>query len=364
MSQPVEDHRRRGPGRYARLALVGALTASALAVVPAAQASSSALSSARSHIRSADAALHNVVAAGTSNGSVNVSVSLSALEAQLKAAGVDTAKLVKHAHTPAVRLNAATALSKLAAQEVRDAVTLTPVVGGLTGSQQIDVAGLIASVTQGREQALSVLTGLLSKLPVDVQGQLAGVVAQLSNVGTGQVGSLAGAFSPGTIACPVIDAVSQVVTSVLASVPADLSRISSILPFLPAGAADQLTSVINQLPSQLNSLVANLKSSLNCSSTSSASGLTGLTGLTGVTGTDPGSIVSSVLNAVTSLVQSIIGSLPGIGSGGGVTNPVGGISSTVTGLLGQVTSLIPGLSGLLGGSTGGLGGLGGLLGGL
>jgi hypothetical protein len=353
MTQSAPDHRRRGPVRFVRLALVGALTASALAIVPAAQADS--LSSARTHIRSADAALHKLVA-GTASGSAGVSGSLAALEAQLTAAGQDTAKLVKHAHTNVVRVHAATALTKLAAQEARDAVALTPIVGGLTGSQQVDIASLIASVTQGREQALSVVTDLLGKLPVDLQGQIAGVVAQLSNLGTGQVGSLAGSISPGSVACPAIDAVSQVVASVLASIPADLSRVTSILSFLPAGAATELTSIVNQLPDQLNALVANLKSAFNCSGTTSVAGLSGLTGLAGVTGGDPTAIVGSVLNAVTSLVQSILGSLPIVGSGQ-TTSPVGTVTGPVSGLLGQVTSLVPGLgsiTGILGGLFGGI----------
>jgi hypothetical protein len=354
MSQSAPDHRRRGPVRFARLALVGALTASALVIVPAAQADS--LSSARHHIRNADAALHKVVA-GASN--MSVSTSLAALEAELGAAGKDTAKLVKHAHTNVVRIHAASALTKLAAQEARDATVLTPIVGSLTGSQQVDIASLIASVTQGREQALSIVTSLLGKLPVDIQGQVAGVVAQLSNLGTGQVGSLAGAISPGSVACPAIDAVSQVVASVLASIPADLSRVTSILSFLPDGAATQLTSIVNGLPTQLNSLVANLKSAFNCSGTTSVAGLTGLTGLAGVSGSDPTAIVGSVLSAVTSLVQSILGSLPVVGSGQ-ATSPVGSVTGPVSGLLGQITSLVPGLGSLFGGS----GGLGGLLGGI
>ena len=356
MSQSAPDHRRRGPVRFARLALVGALTATALAIVPAAQADS--LSSARHHIRGADAALHNVVAGVTSG---SVSSSIAALEAELGAAGKDTAKLVKHAHTNVVRVHAAAALTKLAAQETRDATALTPIVGGLTGGQQVDVASLIASVTQGREQALSIVTSLLGKLPVDLQGQIAGVVAQLSDLGTGQVGSLAGAISPGSVACPAIDAVSQVVASVLASIPADLSRVTSILSFLPDGAATQLTSLVSGLPDQLNALVANLKAGFDCSGTTSVAGLSGLTGLSGVTGGDPTAIVGSVLNAVTSLVQSILGSLPVVGSGQG-SSPVGGVTGPVGGLLGQVTSLVPGLGSLFGGGSGGLGGLlGGIL---
>lgn len=357
MSQSVEGQPRRGRTRFARLALVGVLSASALVVAPAAQADH--LSSARSHIRSADVSLHKLVA-GVSSGSI--SVPLAALKAQLAAAGADTAVLVKHAHTNVVRLNAAAALTKLAAQEARDASQLTSVIGSLSGGSQIDLASFVASVTQGREQALSLVTPLIAKLPVDVQGQIAGVVAQLSNLGPGQVGSLAGAIAPGSIACPVIDVVSQVVATVLASVPTDLSRVTSILSFLPAGAASDLTAVVNGLPTALNSLLASLKSGFACSSTTSVPGLSGVTGLAGVTGIagDPTAIIGQVLNAVTSLVQSIIGNLPVVGSGQ-TPSPVS-VLAPVTGLISQVTSLIPGLGGLFGGGSGS--GLGGLFGGI
>ncbi|MGI8802811.1 MAG: hypothetical protein ACR2KV_11655 [Solirubrobacteraceae bacterium] len=348
MSQPVEDHRRRGRGRFARLALAGVLTAGSLAAVPAAEASTShTLSSARSHIRSADAALHKVVAGA---GSGSVSVPLAALEAQLKAAGHDTAKLLKQAHhTSSLRVAAATAATKLASQEGRDAAALTPLVSQLTGSPQTDLAGFLAAVTAGREQALNVVSQLIGTLPASVQSQVAGVVAELSNAGTGQVGQLAGSFSPGSIACPAIDAVSTVVATVLTSVQADLTRVQSILSFLPAGAQGVFSSILSGLPDQLNSLVATLKQAFDCPSSTPVTGVT--SGVGGVT-SGPLGVVSSVLGGVTQLVQSLLGSfLPGIGAGttpGPVTVP-----APVTGLLGQVTSLIPGLGSLFGGSGGG-----------
>jgi hypothetical protein len=350
MSQSFAAAGRRG---RARIALAGVLTAGALAVVPVAQADS--LMSVRSHVHGADAALQRVVAAASAG---SVSGPLAALEAQLQAAGISSAKLYKHAHTKAIRVKAATALTKIAAQENRDAQILTPLVGQLTGSSQVDLASFVAGVTQGREQSLTLVSGLLSQLPAGVQGQGAGVVAQLSGAGTGQVGQLAGAISPGSVACPAIDAVSQVVASVLASVQADLGRFQSLLSFLPASAQTQLQTVVGGLPDQLNSLVASLKQAFNCSSTTPSTGGVSTGGVT----SGPAALAVSLVDSVTQFVSQLLSSLlPNLGGGQGVPSPVA-VPGAVTGLLGQVTSIVPGLTSLFGGS--GTGFLGGLLGGV
>jgi hypothetical protein len=349
MSQSVQVPRRRG--RFARLALAGALmTVGATAVAPAAQADT--LKTVRSHVRSADAALHQVVAAAPGG---SISAPLAALEAQLKAAGHDSARLYRHAHSSAAHVKAATALTKLGSQEARDTAVLTPLVGSLSGANQTDIAGFLAAVTQGREQVLNLVTQLVGTLPDPVQGQVAGIVAQLSNAGTGQIGALAGAITPGSIACTALDAVSQVVATVLTSVQADLARVQSVLSFLPAAGQTQLTGVLNGLPAQLNALIASLKQGFNCTGTTPATDVTGIA-------TGPVSIVTSLIGSVTQLVQSLVGSfLPGIGSGQ-TPAPVS-LPGPVSGILGSVTNLIPGLGSLFGGSSG-TGFLGGLLGGL
>src|SRR5436305_3667919 len=165
----------RRPGTAASVAtralLLGAVGA-ATVFVPVAQADTA--SSVRSHVRAADVALHQVVAAASGG---SVSGPLAQLEAQLGAAGSGSAKLYRsahHAHQTAVSSRAASVLTKLAAQENRDTLALTPLLGQLTGSGQTDIAGFIAAATQGREQALSLLTQLLGQLPAPAQGQVAG----------------------------------------------------------------------------------------------------------------------------------------------------------------------------------------------
>ncbi len=341
---------RDGRPRFARLAFVGFLTAATLTVAPVAQADT--LASVRSHVHAADSALHAVAAAAAGG---SVSGPLADLEAQLRAAGHASAKLYRHAHSAEVRVRAATAITKLAAQQNRDAIALTPVLGLLSGTNQADLAGFITSVTQSREQALNLVTQLLGRLPAVAQAPIAGVVAQLAGAGAGAVSSLAGSITPGSIACPAIDAVSGVIATVLGSVAADLTRVQSILALLPAGGAAQFTGILNGLPTELNSLVASLKQSFNCSSTAPASSNAGRIGGGGVVGSALG-MVGSVVTAVTQLVQSLLGGLlPGIGSGHA---PVAG-STPVASLLGQ-GGPIAGFGALFGGFLGGgLPGLGG-----
>jgi hypothetical protein len=269
-----------------------------------------------------------------------------------------------------VRARAASAITKLAAQENRDATTLTPLLGQLTGANQTDLAGFLAAVTQGREQALSLATQLLGQLPSPAQGQVAGVVAQLSGAGTGQVGALAGAISPGSIACPAIDAVSQVIATVLTSVKADLTRVQSILSLLPTGAAGKFTGILNGLPTQLTAMLATIKQAFNCptttpvTTTGTGSPTGGIGGIVGTTIGAVGSLVDSIIQFVQSLLSSF---LPGLGAGQ-AANPVS-VPAPVSGLIGQVSpfpnfgsfigSFIPDFGSFFGGTGGGFFGFGG-----
>jgi hypothetical protein len=336
-------------GRLARFALAGALSAGLMVAVPAAQADT--LSTVRTHVHRADTALAKVVAAAPSG---SVSGPLASLEAAINAAGVNAANLYKHAHTASVRVNAAAAMDKVAAQENRDAAALTPIIGQLTGAAQSEVAAAVAAVTQGREQALSLVSALVPKLPAVSRSAVAGTVASLSDSGVGQVGQLLGTISPNSIACTALNTVGQVVATVVASVQSDLTRVQGLLSMLPVGGGTQFSSIISGLPSQLTSLVGMLQSAFNCPSSGATSTTAGIGGVT------------SLVGSITNLVQGILGSfLPSLG-GGSSSGPVSGVPITglLSGLLGSITSTVPSFGGLLGGSSGSpLSGILGLLGG-
>jgi len=319
-----------------------------MVAVPVAQADT--LSTVRTHVHRADTALAKVIAAAPSG---SVSGPLASLEAAINAAGVNAANLYKHAHSASVRDRAAVAMDKVAAQENRDAAALTPMIGQLTGVAQSQVAMAVAAVTQGREEALSLVSALVPKLPVGSQSAVAGTVASLSNSGSGQIGQLIGSISPNSIACTALDAVGQVVATVVASVQSDLGRVQGLLPMLPVGGTSQFSSIVSGLPAQLTSLVGTLRSAFNCSSSGGVGTGAGIGGVT------------SLVSSVTNLVQGILGSfLPSLG-GGPSSTPVAGVPVTglLSSLLGSVTTTVPSLGGLLGGSAGGAGGLfGGILG--
>jgi hypothetical protein len=341
MSNPVQDHAVGRRFRLARFALAGALSAGLMVAVPAAQADT--LSTVRTHVHHADMALAKVVAAAPSG---SVSGPLASLEAAINAAGVNAANLYKHAHTAKVRENAAAAMDKVAAQENRDAAALTPMIGQLSGVSQSQVATAVAAVTQGREEALSLVSTLVPKLPVVSRSAVAGTVASLSESGTGQVGQLIGSISPNSIACTALNAVGQVVATVVASVQSDLGRVQGLVAMLPAGGDTQFSSIISGLPTQLTSLVGTLESAFDCSPSST----TNTAGIGGVT---------SLIGSITNLVQGILGSfLPSLG-GGSSSSTVTGVPVTglLSGLLGSVTSTVPSFGGLLGGSSGTSGGL-------
>jgi hypothetical protein len=346
MSHPaVQDLALGRRGRLARFALAGALSAGLMVAVPAAQADT--LSTVRTHVHRADTALAKVIAAAPTG---SVSGPLASLEAAINAAGVNAANLYKHAHTASVRTNAAAAMDKVAAQENRDAAALTPLIGQLTGAAQSQVATVVAAVTQGREEALSLVSALVPKLPTASRSAVASTVASLSDSGVGQVGQLLGTIAPNSIACTALNAVGQVVATVVASVQSDLGRVQGLLSTLPVGGTlpAQFSSIINGLPAQLSSLIGTLQTAFNCPS--SGGGVVVGGGLGGVT---------SLVSSITNLVEGLVGSfLPSLG-GGSSSGPVSGVPITglLSGLLGSVTSTVPSLGGLLGGSSGTGGGL-------
>jgi hypothetical protein len=356
MSQPGGARNPWRPAGRARLALAGGLMAAAMAGAPIAAADT--LNTVRGHLRSADATLRQVVVAAGSGRSVKAP--LAALEASVRAAGRESSRLYRsahHSHRPAARLRAATAMTKLAAQDNRDAVALTPLVAGLApAAGQTDLAVFVASVTQGREQALSLVAPLIGQLPRPVGATFAASVARLSEAGVGQVGQLAGALPAGSIACPGVDAAIQVVVTILASVQTDLTRVQALLSLLPGGAQGQFTAVVGGLPVQLNALAATLAHAFACPATTPVAGRTaGAGSLVSVLGT-----VGSVVDSVTQLVRSLLASfVPAVGAGH-TPSPVA-VPPAVSGLLSQVTSLFPELGSLFGAnSSSGLPGLGGL----
>jgi hypothetical protein len=307
---------RRAATSLAVIALGGA--GAATVFTPVAQADTS-LNVVRSHLRSADVALHNVAASATTG---SLSGPLAALEAQIRAAGLGSAKLYRlahHTHSAALNTNAATAMTKLAGQQNRDATVLTPLLGQLSGADQTQLATFLATIIQGREQALTLATGLIGQLPPPAQTQVAGIVAQLSNAGTGQAGLLAGAISPGSIACPAIAAVSSVIAAVLASIQADLVRIQSMIAAVPGAPQGQISGLVQGLPAQLNSLLASIAQAFNCASTTPA--INPATGTTPAAVTHPlggallgsvGSLVSEIVEFIQKLLSSF---LPGIDAG-------------------------------------------------
>jgi len=352
---------RRAATSLATAALLFGGGTAATVFAPVAQADSS-LNVVRGHLRGADAALRNLAGTATTR---SLSGPLAVLEEQLRAAGLGSAKLYRDAHrtrdaTSSAR--AATAMTKLAGQENRDATVLTPLVGQLAGSDQTHLATFIAAVVQGREEALSLATGLIGQLPSPARDQVAGVVAQLSNAGAGQAGLLASAISPGSVACPAIAAVSAVIAAVLASVQADLARIQSIVALLPAGSAPQLSGLLSGLPAQLNSLLASIVQAFNCASltpvvSSPTTGPASISGPHPLSGPGVGS-VGELVRSIVEIIQRLLSSfLPGISSGlaPGPAPVSFGSTGPVSSLHGVGMSFIPNFAGLSGGWTFGFG---------
>lgn len=121
--------------------------------------------------------------------------------------------------------------------------------GSLQGSHEAAIAGFVASAIQGREQALTLASRLIPRLPAAGRRQVAGVVAQVSNADAGQALRLAGAIPAGSVACDSADAVSSLDQLVQ-------SLIGDVLPSVGPGAAPSSVKVPDPVSSLLGQVVS------------------------------------------------------------------------------------------------------------
>jgi hypothetical protein len=243
----------RGP-IYTRVRSLSAPVAliSALALAPVANASP--VAKVRSHVRSADIALHSVSSAAASG---NVDVPLGTLTSQLGAAARISANLAVHANTQGAEQTAAAALAMVAREEAKAEMKLTAEASAVSGAEQSEVANAAITVAQTREAGLGVLGHLAaqakSKAKVEAH-VLANELATLTTDGKALLINLSDVL--GKIDANVSSDtsssgdVAQLAATETADVKVDLGRVEGLVSLLESGVRTDM-SALTKLTSEV-----------------------------------------------------------------------------------------------------------------
>lgn len=338
--------------RFSRLLALGAAV-TAVAVVPAGDAVAKERASVKSvsaHSQKADKALtrmHNAINAGNQRAAVK----------QLKAARSESAIASKYARRMAKgasgqqAVDASKSLTIAAGTYDELLEQLAALVDKASGQVQALIAQALNPSLAGREKLVAMLTSMLDRVPAEAKPILASVIAALSAGDSDEVTELGGALATPGLPIDIKGLVQTAFDTANAAITAGFDTVKSLIPMLPPMVAGPLTSVINLVQSTV------------------------------------GTIVPSVLDLCTGIIDTVLGSLPFVGTAGagfglggllsGILGPqkpagdsgaaaggaggLGGLTSILNGLLGSVTSGVSGglnsitglLNNLLGGFLGG-----------
>ncbi|MCA1679255.1 MAG: hypothetical protein LC777_10085 [Actinobacteria bacterium] len=209
---------------------------------------------------------------------------------------------------------------------------ITQLVDHVTGQAQALLARAIKPALADQAQVTAILASLLDDVPASVRPILASIVTALAVGDADEVTNMDAAIRSGELPVNISAIVKQALDMATQYIEMAFSAIKAIVPMLPAAVQGPILQILNLVTSTV------------------------------------GTIVPSVLRTVTGLIDTILGSLPFVGTSAGG----GGLSSMFGGLLGGVTgggpSALPGdtgnfltnlLSSLFGGGStaGGIGGI-------
>jgi hypothetical protein len=293
-------------------------TLAALVAVPATasakshDSASSAGASVQVHVKKAEKAVKRLTRAVKLGKGTVVKRELKTARSQTAAAARVARSMANTASSDSQEIAATQSLALAGTQYDTLIESITALVDEITGQAQALIAQAISPSIAGKQNIIDMLTGMLTKVPAEIQPVLASIITALSVGDATEVTNLNQAVTSGTLP----DNISSIVTSCLAmatdAIDAAFSMIQGFLPMLPAGVQGPIGSILDMVSSTV------------------------------------GTIVPSVLTTVTGLIDSVLGSLPFVGG----TSATGGIAG-----LGDLGGL---LGGILGGGTSAAGGLGGI----
>ena len=228
---------------------------------------------------------------------------------------------------------AARALTLSGASYEQFIAAITRLVDQVRGHAQLLLARATKPSLADQAKVIRTLASLLDDVPQSVRPILASIVAALSVGDADEVTNMDAAIQGGDLPANVAAIVTQALAMATQMIEMAFSAIKSIVPMLPTAAQGPLMQILNL-----------------------------------VTGT-VGTIVPTVLQMVTGLIDTILGSLPFVGTsaaGGGLAGMFGGLLAGVTdggqsALPGDTGNFLSNLLGKLFGDGASAGGIGGII---
>ncbi|MGH2943201.1 MAG: hypothetical protein ACRDLN_10580 [Solirubrobacteraceae bacterium] len=278
---------------------------------------------------------------------------------QSAAASRTARRMARTAVTEQQNVTAAKALTLAGTQYDELVETITAVVDQITGQVQSLVATAIAPSLAGKQQIIAVLTDLVDEVPASVQPIIASIIAGLSVGDANEIVNLDEALDSGTLPAGIAGIVTSALGMATGIIDQAFAMVQNLVPMMPVAAQapmSQVLSVVNAsigtfVPSVLQTVTGLVDTILGSlpfvGGTSATSGGSGLSGLGGLLDGIVGGGAQSLPGNFGGMLDNLLGGLFGGGSAGTGSTPaaggVGGILSNVTGMIGNL------LGGLFGG---------------
>ena len=331
--------------RAAGTALVAGTMLMAVSAAPAGAATTGpSLTHAVRDVHAANSALAQVSKLASSN-PAGARGALARAEADIAAA----AHQARWLHAGGAASTTASAFGDVAAQYDRDVQTYSALLKTSTGALQKSLAKALVPAIAGRTQALGFLGELTSKLSVADAKTATGTLTSVIGNGPVEIQSLTGLLDGGDMSAQIQQLIAQAIATAGGVLDGGITELEGIIPSLPTEVQPIVQTVLTELSGVLNTVQSTLQGT-----TTTFGGLLG-----GMFGTE--------LNQVTSILQGILGDLPGIGGGTGLGGILGGtgtgtgtgtggtgtggilaglpfgLGSILTGLLGELGISLPGI---------------------
>jgi hypothetical protein len=274
---------------------------------------------------------------------------------QSAAASRAARRIAGSAGTEQQNLAAAQALTLAGTQYDQLLEAITAIVDQITGQVQAIVANSIVPSLAGKQKIVELLTQLIDNVPASAQPIIASIITALSVGDANEVVNLDDALDSGTLPTGIAGIVSQCLGLATSMIDQAFGTIQSLIPMLPTAAQGPLSQILDSVigtggivPGVLQTvtgLIDTILGSLPFVGGTSSSAGTGLAGLGGLLGGIVGGGSQDLPGNFGSILDNLLGGLFGGGStpATGAVAGVGGIMSTVTGLIGNL------LGGLFGG---------------
>lgn len=229
--------------------LTAALAATAVLAVPAAASAheKSSTQSVRAHIRNADQALTMVADLVKDNKDAAAAIQMVKNRRQTQAATREAARTRG-------RSARASALRMVAKQRDENVETYAALVDEVGGDLQGDMAVAISSNVNGREKALSTLTGLIPTLPAQAQAGIAKAIAAISGDSQNEVVDIVAAMQSDHVSDAAQSALRTALTAASGAMFSGVERLQGLVGSLPGPAQGPVQSAINRVTGILRGL--------------------------------------------------------------------------------------------------------------